>query len=104
MTSNMKTKEEELIEYFFSMIGFFSHYSYFTKELYKTRVKRLKNVDRGEVIAAVLSSSIKQELGYNVMPVGCSWGTIMPEDSVKEYQEEWKDLYEDFVNWQLEQR
>lgn len=101
-----KQKEKEIVEYFFSLIGYFNHYPYFTEELYRKRVKKYKNTDEAEIKAAIMSKYVKEKFDYNVMPCGMTWGTFFEDesDSVKRYHEEWKPLYNDFIKWQVEQR
>ena len=44
----MTQEEKELCEWFFNLIGYFNHYSFFTKELWR-KVKGFKKYDEAEI-------------------------------------------------------
>lgn len=95
---------KDTLEFFFGCIGYFNHYSYFTKKLWQ-KVNGFKNEDEAEVKCAFMSWWCYNKMGIVTYPCGMAWCTF---DGDKEcfdaYVEKWMPVFEDFTDWQLRQR
>lgn len=95
---------EDAFDFFFSCIGYFNHYAYFTKELWR-KVKGFKHADEAEIKCAFLSVWTEHTLGIRTCPVGCGWSNYQcSQESFDRYVEKYKPVLEDFYKWQLAQR
>lgn len=109
---NKETKQA--IEWFFSQIGYFTHYEFFTKELWR-KVKGFKNADKGEITAAFLSSWLyyserdkinENPCGPRCIPCGSTWGTVLDwdDETMENYYKQYEPVFEAFRKWQYKQR
>ena len=104
--------KEEDYQFFFSCIGIFNHYEYWTKKLWK-KLKGRKHTDEAEVKCAMLHLWCHNHFGICSSPCGCGWFTLwkdIPEYGIKaiteyeDYIEGWKDIISDYQKWCEKQR
>jgi len=91
-------------EFFFGCIGYFNHYSFFTKKLWK-KVKGFEDTDEAEVKCAFLSLWANSALGLTSYPVGSAWCNYYGStETFFEYIERWKPVFDAFNKWVESQR
>jgi predicted AlkP superfamily phosphohydrolase/phosphomutase len=105
---------KDVVSFLFDCNGKFSHYEYFTKELWR-KVKGRKKEDRGEVHAMFLHLWLRQMYGTFSIPCGMAWYSYMDEREYpydngcaerlfNEYIDDWKDIIDDYNKWVVKQR
>lgn len=99
----MKDAELKLAQWFFSLIGYFNHHSFFTQELWRS-VEGFKDKDGAEIKAAFMHYWFHNEFGYYTCPCGCSWFSELGEDSYNLYIETYKPVFEAYAKWCEKQR
>ena len=104
----MKDKDytigEDAFNFFFSLLGYFNYYEFFTKEL-RRKVKGFKNKDEAEVKCAFMSLWTYNTLGIPTYPVGMSWSNYYGDKKLfDEYINEWMPIFNAFKDWVNKQR
>jgi hypothetical protein len=99
----MTPKEKELTEWFFNLVGYFNHYSFFIKELWR-KVKGFKKYDEAEIKCAFMHYWFHHRFGYFTCACGCGWFTELDEESYNNYIERYKPVINAFEQWKMEQR
>ena len=104
----MKDKDytigEDAFNFFFSLIGRFNHYAFFTKKLWK-KVKGFEDEDEAEVKCAFMSLWVNNTLGIPTYPVGMSWCNYYGDKSCfDEYINKWMPVFNAFQDWVNTQR
>ena len=99
----MNKREKELAEWFFNLVGYFNHYSFFTKELWR-KVKGFKNYDEAEIKCAFMHKWFHDKFKYFTCPVGMGWFCEVSEDSYRNYIKDFESVFDAFVKWKIEQR
>ena len=105
---------QDVLDFLFSCNGRFTHYSYFSKQLWR-KVKGRENEDQGEVHAMFMHLWLHQKYGTYSTPCGCAWYNFMDdreypynngvaEKQFNDYIEKWKDIISDFNAWCAKQR
>lgn len=91
-------------EFFFSCIGYFNHYSFFTKKLWRN-VKGFEDTDEAEVKCAFLSMWAYNSLGLTSYPVGTAWCNYYGSlESFCELLDVWNPVFVAFNKWVESQR
>ena len=99
----MTQEEKELCEWFFNLICYFNHYSFFTNELWR-KVKGFKKYDEAEIKCLFMHYWFHHKFGHFTCPCGCSWFAELDEESYNSYIEEYKPVIDAFEQWKIEQR
>ena len=99
----MTNKEKQLTEWFFNLVGYFNHYSFFTKKLWK-RVKGFKHEDEAEIKCMFMHYWFHNKFGYFTMPCGCGWFAELDKDCYDEYISRYQPVIDAFEQWKTEQR
>ena len=99
----MSDKEKKLIEWFFSLIGIFNHYSFFTKKLWK-KVKGFKHKDEAEIKAVFIHYWFNHAFGYYTCPCGSSWFAELDKELYDDYIKEYIPVLEEYSKWCEQQR
>ena len=99
----MTQKEKELAEWFFGLVGYFNHYSFFTKKLWK-KVKSFEKEDEAEIKCMFMHYWFHHKFGYYTIPCGSSWFTELTEDCYNRYIERYKPIIDAFEQWKIKQR
>lgn len=95
---------KDAFDFFFSLLGIFNHYSFFTKKLWK-KVDGFKDKDEAEVKCAFMSLWTQGKLGITTYPVGAAWGNFNGDrESFEEYIKEWKPIFTAYMEWYYKQR
>ena len=95
---------EDAFHFFFSLVGVFNHYAFFTEKLWK-KVDGFKNKDEAEVKCAFMSLWTYNTLGITTYPAGASWCSFNgDQDSFNHYIGEWLPLFIAFEEWENKQR
>lgn len=99
----MTQKEKEFCEWFFNLVGYFNHYSFFTKKLWR-EVKGFKEYDEAEIKCAFMHYWFHYKFGYFTCPCGCGWFAELDEKSYNDYIKRYKPVIKAFEQWKIEQR
>ena len=90
---------EDAFNFFFSLIGRFNHYTFFTKELWR-KVDGFENEDEAEVKCAFMSLWTKQTLGISTYPSGMAWSVYYGNEKIfNDYINKWTPLFKAFQDW-----
>ena len=109
---NLSRDERERVEkcagWFMSLVGYFYHYSFFTKKLWQ-KVKGFKDADEAEVVLAFIQWWFRNDFGLQTQPCGCGWyGSFRKWDEEDEcfedYIEKYRPVFEAFTEWRYKQR
>ena len=96
--------EKGAFDFFFSLIGVFNHYKFFTEKLWK-KVDGFENKDEAEVKCAFMSLWTEKTLGIYTYPVGMAWSTYCGNREIfNKYIKEWTPVFEAFQDWKSKQR
>lgn len=99
----MTQNEKELVKWFFDLVGYFNHYEFFTKRLWK-KVKGFEKEDEAEIKCMFMHYWFHYKFGYYTCPCGSSWFTVVDKDSYDRYITEYKPIIDAFAIWMVEQR
>lgn len=99
----MRQEEKKIAEWFFNLVGYFNHYSFFTQKQWRS-IEGFENKDEAEVKCAFMHYWFHYKFGYYTAPVGISWFSEVSESSYNEYIEEYKLVFEAFEDWKYKQR
>lgn len=99
----MTEREKELVRWCFDLVGYFNHYSFFTKKLWK-EVKGFEHEDEAEIKCMFMHYWFHHKFGYFTIPCGMSWFTELNEDSYNRYIEIYKPVINAFEEWMKQQR
>lgn len=99
----MKNREKEIFEWFFNLVGYFNHYSFFTEKLWK-KVKGFENEDEAEIKCMFMHYWFHHKFGYYTVPCGAAWFAELTEDFYNRYIERYKPIIDAFEQWKIEQR
>lgn len=99
----MTDLEKELSEWFFNLLGYFNHYSFFTEKLWRD-VKGFENKDEAEIKAVFMHYWFHNKFGYYTCPCGCSWFAELSKECYESYIGEYIPIFKAFENWCREQR
>jgi len=99
----MDKKEKELAEWFFSLVGYFNHCSFFTKKLWK-EVKGFENEDEAEIKCMFMHYWFHHKFGYKTMSCGLEWFTELDQEPYERYMERYLPVRKAFIKWNIEQR
>lgn len=80
-----------------------ARHKYWSEQLYKKRLPKRKDLDMAEILTAI-SNSVAFNLGIYVRPMGSVWASPCTKEKAEEYLNTYKDIWEDYVKWQWEQR
>lgn len=95
---------KDAFDFFFKCIGYFNHYSYFTKELWR-KVKGFEKEDEANIKCAFLSVWVHDTMGINTCPLGCAWSWMNCSDEAYEnYIKEFEPIFDDYTDWCNSQR
>ncbi len=94
---------EKIAGWFMSLVGYFGHYAFFTKELWR-KVKGFENEDEAEVILAFIQWWFRNEFGLQTQPCGCGWyghfsKYTEDDESFEDYIERYRPVFEAFTDW-----
>ena len=104
MKDKAYTIGEDAFNFFFSLLGYFNHYEFFTKELWR-KVKGFKNKDEAEVKCAFMSLWTYNTLGIPTYPAGMSWSNYYGDKKLfDDYINEWTPIFNAFKDWINKQR
>ena len=99
----MTKTEKQLAEWFFSLVGYFNHYSFFTKKLWK-EVDGFEDEDEAEIKCMFMHYWFHHKFGYFTCPCGSSWFTELDENSYNKYIKRYKPIIDSFEEWLKQQR
>lgn len=99
----MTNREKDIFKWCFNLVGYFNHYSFFTKELWR-KVKGFKNVDEAEIKCAFMHYWFHHKFGYFTCPCGSSWFAELGEEFYNKYIEDYKPVLKAFEQWKIKQR
>ena len=97
------TKEEQLCKWFFSFSERFSHYSFFTKKLWK-KVKGFEKEDKAEIECAFMCYWLHLEYEQYDAHHGVKWFTKICPTFYENYIRKYKPVIDAFEKWKEEQR
>ena len=97
----MTQEEKILVEWFFNLIGYFNHYSFFIEKKLKEIGVFEKN-DEAEI--KFMHYWFHHKFGYFTCPVGMSWFAEVSESSYNNYIENYKPIINAFEQWLWSQR
>lgn len=92
----MNLAEKVLAGWFFSVIGYINHCSFFTQKLWK-EVEGFKDYDEAEIKCAFVHKWFHDRFGYFTCPVGCSYFTETKEDIYNIYIERFEPVFNAFT-------
>lgn len=101
--NKLDDREKELSEWFFDLVGYFNHYSFFTKKLWK-KVEGFENEDEADIKCMFMHYWFHHKFGYFTMPCGSGWFTELDKESYERYMKRYLPVREAFVKWKIEQR
>lgn len=96
-------REQEIFEWFFSFIGYFNQFSFFTNKLWKN-VKGFKNHNEADIKCLFMHYWTHHEFHIYSRPFGISWFSLVSEDSYNKYIQEYQPVIDAFEEWQMQQR
>ena len=99
----MTQEDKILFEWFFNLVGYFNHYSFFTERQWKN-IKDFENKDEAEIKCAFMHYWFHHRFGYFTCPVGMSWFAEVSENSYNEYIKEYEPVLNAFEEWKIKQR
>ena len=99
----MTQKEKEFCEQFFNLVGYFNHYSFFTKKLWR-EVEGFEKYDEAEIKCAFMHRWFHDKFNYFTCPVGLKWFCEVNETSYKNYIKDFELIFNAFEKWKMEQR
>lgn len=99
----MTQKEKEICKWFFNLVRYFNHYSFFTKKLWR-EVKGFEKYDESEIKCAFMHYWFHCKFGYFTYPCGCGWFAELDEKSYNDYIKRCKPIIKAFEQWKIEQR
>lgn len=99
----MSEKEKELSKWFFSLVGYFNYYSFFTKKLWK-EVKGFEHEDEAEIKCMFMHYWFHHKFGYFTIPCGSGWFVESDQESYEIYMERYFPVLDAFINWTIRQR
>lgn len=99
----MTREEKDVYGWFFQLVGYFNHYEFFTKKLWK-KVKGFKKHDEAEIKCAFMHYWFHNKFGYFTCPCGMEWFTELDEESYNTYVKFFKPVFEAYNKWCIEQR
>ena len=99
----MTQNEKELVEWFFDLVGYFNHYEFFTKKLWK-KVKGFEKEDEAEIKCMFMHYWFHYKFGYYTCPCGSSWFTVVDKDSYDSYITKYKPVLDFFATWATDQK
>ena len=88
----VKKKIRECSNWFFDLIGIFTHHAFFTQKMWK-QVPGFEDEDEGEIIAVFMHWWFRDRYGFQNMPCGSAWSSSVP--SVYNENDE---LFNDYIN------
>ena len=91
----MTQEDKILFEWFFNLVGYFNHYSFFTERQWKN-IKDFENKDEAEIKCAFMHYWFHHRFGYFTCPVGMSWFAEVSENSYNEYIKEYEPVLNAF--------
>lgn len=95
-------EEKELAKWFFDLVGYFNHYSFFTKKLWK-KVKGFKEKDEAEIKCVFMHYWFHHEFRYYSCPVGMSWFSEVNQNTYEKYIKTYQPILDAFEKWKIEQ-
>ena len=99
----MTKEDKELCEWFFDLVRYFNHYSFFTKKLWK-RVKGFKHEDEAEIKCAFMHYWFHHKFGYYTCPCGSAWFSELGIEYYNSYIKRYQPVINAFEQWKIEQR
>lgn len=99
----MNKEEKRMADWFFGLVGYFNHYSFFTKKLWK-KVKGFKDHDEAEIKCVFMHYWFHNKFGCFTFPCGLSWFAECDEETFNKYIEKYKPIFDAFIEWCREQR
>jgi hypothetical protein len=99
----LDSREKEIFEWFFSFVGYFNHYSFFTNKLWKN-VKGFENHDEAEIKCMFMHYWTLHKFYIYSCPVGVGWFSLVNENSYNKYIQEYQPVIDAFEEWKIRQR
>ncbi len=96
-------REKEIFEWFFSFVGYFNHYSFFTNKLWKN-VKGFEQHDEAEIKCMFMHYWTHHKFYIYSCPVGVGWFSLVNEETYNKYIQEYQPVIDAFEEWKIQQR
>ena len=96
-------EHEGLIKWFFSLVGYFNHYAFFTRKLWRD-VKGFEKEDEAEIKAAFMHYWFYHKFNVFTCPVGMEWCAEVSEESWYNYIKRFEPVIRAFEKWVEDQR
>jgi len=95
--------ENKLATWFFSLIGYFNHYSFFTEKLWQ-QIPKFGGEDEANVKCAFMHWWFHNNFGYFTTPVGMTWFHETTEELYNDYIKQYRPLFKAYEKWVEKQR
>ena len=92
----MNQKTEKLAKWFFELVGYFNHNSFFTKKLWQ-KVAGFENHDEAEIKCAFMHYWFNEAFGYYTCPCGSAWFVETSKEGFKSYIAEYKPVFDAYI-------
>ena len=99
----MTKENKELCEWFFDLVGYFNHYSFFTKKLWK-KVSGFKHEDEAEIKCAFMNYWFHHKFGYYSWSFRYGRFSELSIECYNSYIKKYQPVINAFVQWKIEQR
>lgn len=99
----MTREFKETCTWFFNLVGYFNHYSFFTEKQWKN-IKGFENQDEAEIKCAFMHYWFHYKFNCFTAPVGVGWFSEVSENSYNEYIKEYEPVLNAFEEWKMKQR
>lgn len=93
----------DIIKWLFGLVGYFNHYGFFTKKLWKN-VEGFEEEDEANVKNAFMHYWFHHQYGYFTAPRGMSWYAETDEEGYNLFIERYKPVIDAFEEWVKAQR
>lgn len=99
----MTQQEKNLCKWFFNLVGYFNHYSFFTEKLWQ-QVPKFGGEDEANIKCAFMHYWFHNTFHYNTLSINSSWFEELDEKDYNEYIKEYEPVIEAYKKWIEEQR
>lgn len=88
----------------FDGVALLARHEYWSKELWRKRVKGFEHTDKTDVQNAFLIARLHHICATFLAPAGCCWARKTSDECSSDYIKIFQPIFDDYWNWQLEQR
>lgn len=95
-------EKEEIIRFFFNIIGVFNHFSFFTKKLWR-KVKGFRKEDEAEIKSVFMHYWFHHKFGNYTCPCGIGWYAEVSKSIYESYLQKYQPIIDAYENWKIKQ-